>query len=362
MTEDPGGTADHADVESGYRSRVRHRIAFLAILVVLTVVSVIVSIAVGSVSIPVSEVWSVIASSEGGTAHTIVWNIRIPRLLAAVVVGAGLSVAGVVMQSVLKNPLGSPFTLGISHAAMFGAAVSIVAFDAGSINQSSSTFIAFNNPYVTTISAFAFSLFSAGVILALAKYKSATPETMILTGVALGSLFTAGTTAIQYFASTTELASIVYWSFGDVGRATWRNLTIMTAATVPAAAFFLYNNLEYDALDAGDRTAKGLGVEVESVRNRGMLIASFITALSVSFVGIIGFVGLVVPHVVRKLIGNTKRYLIPGSCLMGSILLVASDTASRTVLSPTVVPVGIVTAFVGAPFFIFLVIRGKEYW
>jgi iron complex transport system permease protein len=292
----------------------------------------------------------------------IIWTIRIPRVLAAIVIGAGLAMAGTVMQSVLNNPLGSPYTLGISHAAMFGAALAIMTLNAGVLDVGTGTGLTIHNPYTVTIAAFTASLLSTGVILALATYKRASPETMILTGIALASLFTAGTTAMQYFASQSELASIVFWSFGDVSRATWRNLAIMTAALVPTAIYFVRHSWAYNALDAGDEAATSVGIEVESVRNRGMLLASFVTALGVSFVGIIGFVGLVVPHITRKLIGNNKEFLLPMSAATGALLLLVSDTAARTLLAPTVVPVGIVTSFVGAPFFIYLVIKGREYW
>ncbi len=356
--------SDSNELARDYGTYVSKRWNLLAGAAVALVITGVVSIAIGPVTVPLGEVLDVLVAGpeSDATVATIVWSIRVPRVLSAVVIGAGLALAGAVMQSVLNNPLGSPYTLGISHAAMFGAALSIVALDAGRITHGSGVGIDVLNPYLVTVAAFGASLLSALVILALAKYKNATPETMILTGIALGSLFTAGTSALQYFASQSELASIVFWSFGDVGRATWRDIAIMSVVLVPSVVYFFRHSWKYNALDAGDETARGVGIDVEAVRNRGMLVASFITALGVSFVGIIGFVGLVVPHVVRKLIGNNKEFLLPASGLLGALLLLVSDTAARTVLSPTVLPVGIVTSFVGAPFFIYLVIRGKEYW
>jgi iron complex transport system permease protein len=356
--------SERTDLARDYRSYVVRRRNVLATSSVLLVAVALASITVGPTTIPLDRAVGVLLQGPGGdaTASTIIWGIRVPRILAAVLVGAGLALAGAVMQSVLNNPLGSPYTLGISHAAMFGAALSIVVLEAGQITVGGGLGITFSNPYLVTIAAFIASLSSAGVILALAKYRGASPETMILTGIAMGSLFTAGTTAMQYFASQNDLASIVFWSFGDVGRATWTNLGIIAVVLVPSVAYFLRYSWQYNALDAGDATAKGVGVDVEAVRNRGMLLSSFITALAVSFVGIVGFVGLVVPHVVRKLVGNNKAHLLPTSAVMGALLLLVSDTAARTVLAPTVLPVGIVTSFVGAPFFIYLVVRGREYW
>ncbi|MFW6384626.1 MAG: FecCD family ABC transporter permease [Halodesulfurarchaeum sp.] len=357
-------TAGETELDRGYRQYVlTRRNGLVASTVVLVLVAVF-SVTVGARTIPIERAVEVLLQGAGGdsVASTIIWQIRLPRVLTAIAIGAGLSLAGVVMQSVLNNPLGSPFTLGISHGAMFGAAIAIVVLGAGSITLGDGSALTFSNPYVVTIAAFIVSLSSAGAILALAKYRGASPETMILTGIALSSLFTAGTTALQYFASQNELSSIVFWSFGDVGRATWSNLWLLLVVLAASIGYFLHESWKYNALDAGSEAAKAVGVDVETVRNRGMLVASFITALGVSFVGIIGFVGLVVPHIVRKLIGNNKAFLLPTSAVVGALLLLISDTVARTAFAPTVLPVGIVTSFVGAPFFIYLVVRGKEYW
>jgi iron complex transport system permease protein len=266
------------------------------------------------------------------------------------------------MQSILRNPLGSPFTLGISHSAAFGAAFAIVVLGVGSINSSSIDAVILNNPYVITVCAFGFSLIATFIIILLAKYKGASPETMILTGVALGSLFIAGTTALEYFAEDIQLSSIIFWTFGDIGRTSWNDLAIISAVVIPAVIYFIYNMWNYNSLNSGDETAKSLGVNVERVRIGGLLVASLVTALIVSFVGIIGFIGLVVPHIVRKSIGGDERYLIPSACIIGAILLMASDTVARTIISPVVLPVGILTSFLGAPLFIYLVVKGRKYW
>ncbi|MFW6017712.1 MAG: FecCD family ABC transporter permease [Halapricum sp.] len=347
-----------------YLTRVGRRRQFLAWSGVALVVATLAGIALGPTTIAADEVLGLLfAGPGGGTAEsTIVWNIRLPRILGAIVIGAGLSLAGAVMQSVLNNPLGSPYTLGLSHAAMFGAAVAIVGLDASTSAGNALLGVGVFGPYVVTASAFLASMTSAGVILVLAKYRGASPETMILTGIAVGSLCTAATTAIQYFASESDLASIVFWSFGDVGRMSWRTVAVATVAVVVGLAYTLRHSWTYNALDAGDETARSVGVNVDAARNRGMVFASLITALAVAFVGIVGFVGLVVPHVVRKVIGNDKAFLLPASASVGALLLVVSDTLARTALAPTVLPVGIVTSFVGAPFFIYLVVRGREYW
>ncbi|MFW6018915.1 MAG: FecCD family ABC transporter permease, partial [Halapricum sp.] len=256
-----------------------------------------------------------------------------------------------------RNPLGAPYTLGISQAAAFGAAVAVV-FGFGS---AASEFASIG-PYLTTVAAFLAAMVSTGLILLLVTYRQATPETLILTGVAIGSLFTAGMTLLQYFASDTEVAAIVYWTFGDVGRADWPHVALMGLVVLAGLAYFLVNAWNYDVMDAGTATAKSLGVPVESLRIRGMAVASLVTAVVISFVGIIGFVGLVAPHIVRLLVGGTERHLLPITAVVGAGLLVAADTLARTVLAPVVLPVGILTSFLGAPLFIYLVINGREYW
>ncbi len=352
------------EVLARYRDYAGKKLLFVIISILLLFLLSIASIIYGPVNIPVSQVFRIIIGQDLGDQHfyNIIWNIRLPQVLTAIAAGAGLAISGAVMQSVLRNPLGSPFTLGISHAAAFGAAFSIIALGTGSMQSNSADAVILNNPYITTISAFVWSLVSTLIIIALATCKRATPETMILTGVALGSLFTAGITAMQYFASDVELAAMVFWTFGDVGRTNWQELGLIAALVIPSAIYFVYNSWNYNALDSGDETARSLGVNVERLRIKGMLLASLVTSLIVSFVGIIGFIGLVVPHIVRKVVGGNEMFLLPSSCLLGGLLLLASDTIGRNLLAPVVLPVGILTSFLGAPLFIYLVVKGREYW
>lgn len=317
------------------------------------------SISVGAVRIPPYEVLQTIMGQSVSTKwDSIIWNIRLPQALAAIVAGAGLSAAGVVMQSILRNPLGSPFTLGISNAGAFGAAVSIIIFGTGKVQSTMANAVIINNPYLTTMVAFLFCLLATGIILLISRIRGASPEVMVLAGVALSSLFTAGTMFLQYFADDTQLAAVVFWTFGDVGRVNWPELEIMTGVVLLAVIFFIANCWNYNAIDAGDETAKGLGVNVERIRLIGMVIAALVSAVIVAFLGVIGFVGLICPHMVRRVIGDDQKYLIPGSILFGAILLLASDTAARLIISPYVLPVSILTAFMGAPTFIYILIRG----
>lgn len=344
-----------------YRRTRRYKRALLVLGVILLVVIAIISISIGSASIPYGQVVEILFGGGREPYTTIVWSIRIPRVLGAIVAGLGLSVAGAVMQSMLRNPLGSPFTLGISHAAAFGAAFAITVLNAGTLEASLQAF-SLHNPYIVTVSAFFWSLGATVVLLLIARLREASPETLVLAGVALGSLFTAGNTALQYFASSKELSSIVFWTFGNMSKATWRNVGIMSLVVLPVAVYFGLRSWTYSILDQGTEIAKSLGVNVERTRLIAMGLSSLITAVIVSFVGIIGFVGLVIPHIVRKLAGTDEKYLIPLSCVAGSILLVGSDTMARTIISPIVLPVGILTSFLGAPLFLYLILRGREYW
>lgn len=345
-----------------YSEFVSKKILFMIATVVLLFLFIAIGISLGSADIGLTDVFSAIVGKGESWKVQIIWQIRIPRVLSAVLAGIALAIAGASMQSILRNPLGSPFTLGVSQAAAFGAAFAVIALGAGTIQSSSSDAVILNNPYLVTTSAFAWSLIATVAILMISKIRDATPETMVLAGIALGSLFTAGMTSLEYFASDVELASVIFWTFGDLGKSTWRDFYILAAVVVPISIYFVYNSINYNVLDSGDEVAKSLGVDVEKLRRRGMLLSSLLTALVVSFFGIIGFVGLVVPHIVRRVIGGDERYLIPASALFGGLFLLISDTAARTVISPIVLPVGILTSFLGAPLFIYLLIKGRSYW
>jgi iron complex transport system permease protein len=181
---------------------------------------------------------------------------------------------------------------------------------------------------------------------------------MILAGIAIGSLCGAGRSAIQYFSDNVQLSSIVFWTFGDLGKTTWIYGAIIALVTIPILLYFIYNRWNYNAIDAGEDTAKGLGVNVKRVRMIGMVLSSLLAAVVVSFMGIIGFVGLLGPHIVRRIIGGDYRFLIPASALVGGLILMVSDTVARTIVSPLVLPVGVLTSFMGGPLFIYLLIRG----
>jgi iron complex transport system permease protein len=346
-------------IDEAYRRHIANKMFFIISSALGLCVLITCSIAVGSVEIPLSDVWQTLLGCGTGDAALIIWNIRLPRVLTAVVSGIGLAVAGTVMQSILRNPLSSPYTLGISHAAAFGAAFSILLFGAGTVTSSVSSAVTVYNPGLVTATAFISSMAATAALLLIAQYRGASPEVMILSGVALAALFTAGTTFLQFSASDMQVASMVFWTFGDVGRAGWRELGIITAAVLPCFIYFMLRRWDYNAMSAGDDTARSLGVAASRVRILGMALTALVTAVVVSFLGIIGFVGLVCPHIVRRIIGDDLRFLIPASGVLGGILLLGADTIARTIISPVVLPVGILTSFLGAPLFLYLLVRGR---
>ena len=302
-------------------------------------------------------------AKKGTPAHNrIIWNIRFPRVLAAVIAGAGLSVSGLIMQTTLNNAMASPSTLGVSNAAVFGANLSIIAFAGGFLSTGNNlkNFDVAANPFATSSLAFLFATGSVLLILGLCTIRSFSPNVVVLAGIAIGSVWTAATTILQFYSTDVGLSAAVIWSFGDLGRATYRTDAIMLAAVVVGIVYFMLMSWKYNALLSGEATAKTMGIRVESLRFVSLLLSSVITAACVSFLGVIGFVGIICPHITKKLLGQDHRVSIPVSCLSGSVLLLLADTLSRSVGNGSALPVGAITSILGAPFFIFIIFSRKE--
>lgn len=337
----------------------RRKGLILLVLCVLVLFLALLGINAGAASLNPAEVLRTLLGLGGRNAALIIFHIRLPRVAAAIVAGAGLSVAGCVMQNNLKNPMASPQTLGISNAAAFGANVAIIFLGAGSVTGSAAgAGVSIRAPYLVTGCAFVCAMAATLLILALSKHRGFSPETIVLAGVALGFLFNAGITLLQYFAQDTQLAAAVFWTFGDLGRVSWQEVGILTAVTAPALVYFTLRRWDYNALDSGEDSAKGLGVNTGRTRFWGMLLSCLITAAAVSFLGMIGFVGLLGPQMMRRLVGPDHRWLLPASALAGAAILLAADTLGRVVLSPIVLPVGAVTSLLGAPMLLYLLMRG----
>jgi len=346
-----------------YRGVIKKRIQLFLLILGGLAFLVIYAVAVGSYDLSLSALLLAILGRAEGPVETVVWNIRLPRIMAAILSGWGLGLAGVTFQSLLKNPLASPSTLGVSQGAAFGASLAIVAFGAGGMQsgalrtQGASPFNIFSL-YTVTLFAFAGAVAATLIILALARIKKMSPEAIILAGVALSSLFVAGTILIQYFASELEIAAVVFWTFGDVARSTWREIGLLGIAAAGITLYFVLYRWDLNALLAGEETAKSLGVEVDKIRIVGMLAATVLAALVTCFHGVIAFLGLLAPHIGRRIIGPDHRLLIPYSCLLGALLLLLADTVGRVAVGSGMLPVGVLTSFMGAPLFLYLLWKG----
>lgn len=346
-----------------YSAFINRKKLVLAISVVATAVIGLFAVSAGSLEIPASEIIKTLLGKGDPQTHTIIMNIRLPRVTAAILVGAILAVAGAVMQCVLQNPLASASTLGVSQGAAFGAALGIIVFGGGVVNSdSAATAVTINNPYIVTLCAFLCASISTLVIILLSQFKKDLgPAGLILAGVALGSLFGGGSTLLQYFADETKISAVVFWTFGNLGAVDWPELLILTVVLFAALIYFLLNRWNFNAMESGADTAKSLGVNTRAVMLISMGISSLASAVAVSFVGIISFVGLIAPHIMRRFVGNDYRFLIPCSAVAGALLLILADTFARLIIAPVILPIGAITSFLGAPMFLYLLFRGFKY-
>lgn len=341
--EEPIVIFKKGDITRAYIEQINKKVYLLIALIFMTFLTALYAMARGAYDIPVKEVLSALIGNSGSAARVVVMNIRMPRVISAIIAGWGLSLSGLCIQSLLKNPLGSPSTLGISQGAAFGAAAAIVVFGTS----------------VLSITLFAFTgAIAAGlIILILASLRRLSAEAMILSGIAMASLFASATVLIQYFATEIQLAVVVFWTFGDVARSSWREIGMMAGATFLATAYMTACRWDFNALSSGEETAKGLGVNVTGMRYLGMFVISLTSALITAFLGVIAFVGLVAPHIARRIVGDDHRMLIPFSAIVGSLLLLAADTVGRLIMGSGSLPVGVITSFLGAPMFLYLLIR-----
>ena len=341
-----------------YSRSVTWRIILLIAVTVLLPVMFCISIAVGDMPIPLREIITILCGGEAEPRNiSAILNIRLPQALAAILAGAGLAISGATMQGVLRNPLSSPMTLGISNAAAFGAAMAL--FIGGGSVMGTGKMTGGLSQGTISLCAFACAALTAMMILLLGRLRGSRSEVIILVGVALNSLFAAGITLLQYKADESRLAAIVNWTFGDTARANWDAITLMIVCLVPISAWFLSQSWNYNALVFGEETALGLGVPVRRLRIITMLLSSLLTAVVVSLLGIIGFVGLVVPHVARLFVGSDNRFLLPFSLVFGGLLLLTADTLARVAFAPRLLPVSILTALLGVPVFLGLLL-GKR--
>jgi len=342
--------------------RKRRNTAIIITMLLAVIVIGITCLFIGSYNMTFQDALATLLGGGTDAQMRTIWKIRLPRVLAAIIAGAGLSMAGLVMQTTLNNSMASPSTLGVSNAAVFGANLSIIAFAGGFLTTGNNihSFDVGANPYATSVLAFVFSTISVLLILGLCTVRAFAPNVVVLSGIAIGSVWTAATTILQFYATDVGLSAAVIWSFGDLSRANYSKDAIMAVVVLAGFVFFMLMAWKYNALLSGEATAKTMGVNVEWLRFTSLMLASVITAACVSFLGVIGFVGIICPHVTKKLLGQDHRVTIPVSCLSGSLLLLLADTLSRSLGSGSALPVGAITSLLGAPFFIGIIFSKKE--
>lgn len=282
--------------------------------------------------------------------------LRLKRALAAVAIGAILGAGGASMQAVLRNPMASPFTLGISHAAALGVAVSLLL---GVSGTTSYRVITVHSPYLLPLFAFIFSLLQVAVILALSYRAGLTERAIILAAIAISFFYQALLSLFQYlFLNELQVAMVVFWTFGDLGRIDWTGLKITIGAAVLLSIYYMARSFDLDLISLSDDVAHSSGVNPKRLRLEATIMTALGASVATSFAGVLAFLCLVAPHVARLVVGGAHRYLLPASMLTGSLLVLVADTLGRVILSPVVLPVGIVLSLVGAPLLVYLLIRG----
>jgi iron complex transport system permease protein len=331
-------------------------VAVLAWLAAILVASAVASVMVGSVSLSPSEVLRGLV--EGGsqdTAATIVRKIRLPRTLLAGIVGACLSLAGLGFQAISRNPLADPSVLGVSSGASFGLMVAVLLGIAGPTS----------NPVVPTLFAFAGALLAAVLVYAIAQVDGRLPmTTLLLSGVIIGLFFTSCVMLATVVLAAAELQGVVFWLMGNLAPANAGTLLVLAVVLLVGVAVLTRQAPRLNLLALGEEQALQLGVEAERVKRAVFVAASLVTGAAISAAGSIGFVGLIVPHAARLLLGPDNRALVPTSVALGAAFLILADLGARTIAAPTELPVGVITSFCGAPLFVYLLRRrrGAEAW
>lgn len=311
------------------------------------------SLFIGSSSMNFNDALLAIFNIGNKANINIIYKIRMPRILTSLLIGASLSLSGLILQSILNNPMASPSTLGTTNASVLGANLAIIILSGGNIISVTFNYL---NSYLISFCSFIFSFLGLLFILLLSKIKHFKSETMILIGVSLSSLFQAVTTLLQYFANDISLSSAIYWSFGDLSRTSYKEILIIFIPLVISTIIFQLFYKRLNALSFGDEFAFTSGVNIERTKFFFLLLCSIITSLSICFVGIIGFIGLIAPHIVKKIIGNNHKYTIPLSLIFGALILLISDDLARVILNGFSLPVGAITSILGAPFFLYLIL------
>lgn len=333
-----------------YRKMIRKRMRILFFLFLILLFLILLNVSVGSSHITILEILGTIFRNEGKGNHVmIVKQVRMPMALMAVVVGASLGIGGCEIQTVLRNPIASPYTLGITSAASFGAAM-------GLLLNSNVFFLP--DTLAVTGNAFFFTVLVSLGIYVFSFQKRMSKTVIILFGIALNFLFSSLTMILQYIAEEDKLQSLIFWTFGSLLKTTWNKFYFVFGVLVFTFIVLYRNAWKLTAMTLDDNKARSIGVPVEQLRRRTILIVSLLSAVSVSFVGTIGFVGLVAPHISRQFVGEDQRFFMPLSALLGAVILSCSFLLSKIIIPGVILPIGLITSVIGIPFFI-AIIFGK---
>ena len=342
----------NAGVMGRYQHILRHRLLMMGVLALAILGSLLLDFTMGPSGLSLSSLWQTLldpAAADAGT-RVIVWEIRLPYALMAVVVGSALGLAGAEMQTILNNPLASPFTLGVSSAAAFGAALAIV-LGIGIPGIPDQWFISAN--------AFIFALFAALMLDGITRWTRVATSGVVLFGIALVFTFNALVSMMQFIASEDTLQGLVFWTMGSLARASWDKLGILFGVFAVLLPLSMMSSWKLTALRLGEDRAVSFGIDVRRLRLTTLLRISILSALAVAFVGPIGFIGLVAPHIARMIFGEDHRFYLPASALIGALVLSMASVASKNLVPGVIIPVGIVTSLVGVPFFLSIILRHR---
>ncbi|WP_218000099.1 FecCD family ABC transporter permease [Sphingopyxis granuli] len=336
-----------------YRRTVRRRVMVIALIAAIAVAAFVADLVTGPSGMGARDVLYGIAYPDRITPgqRAIIWDVRLPYAMMAVMVGASLSLAGAEMQTILDNPMASPFTLGVSSAASFGASLAIVLGIGLSFAGSWAA------DWMVSLNAFLFAFLAMLLLQAVARQRAAGAQTLVLLGIALVFAFNALTSLVQFLSSQEALQQLVFWTMGSLSRATWSNVSVLALVLLAVAPFSLASARALTALRLGEDRAQSFGVDVGRLRFLSLFRISLLAATAVAFVGAIGFIGLVGPHIARMLLGEDHRYLLPASLFTGAAIMSVASALSKLLVPGVLMPVGIVTAMIGVPIFLFLIFR-----
>ncbi|WP_342358616.1 iron ABC transporter permease [Terrarubrum flagellatum] len=341
-------TLNAGPAASDYRRRNLRRLKLVAGGLLALFAALVIDVSTGPGNLPIADIVRTLVSPEGVDARmaVIVWDLRLPIALMALAIGAMLGLAGAGMQTILANPLADPFTLGVSAAATVGASLAIV---------TGWSVVPGAGPFIVTANAFVFAFGASLVLFFMTKLRGVSPETMILVGIALLFTCNAITALLQYRSNEVQLTQIVFWTLGSLARSTWAKVAIALALIALVVPLFLARGWALTALRMGDERAESLGVRVDRLRLEVLGMTSLLAAVAVSFVGGIGFIGLVGPHIARLLVGEDQRFFVPVAAIASATILSLASSISKAITPGVIYPIGIITALIGVPFFISLV-------